>query len=64
MAVLAAFTVPKVYEMKKDEIDGAIDKARSQATSVYDKYMRSVVNSIPRASAAKPAESSSQKKEE
>jgi hypothetical protein len=63
-AVLTAFTVPKVYEMKKDEIDGAIDQARSQATSVYDKYMRSVVNRIPRAAAAKPAESSSQKKEE
>jgi Reticulon len=64
MAVLAAFSVPKVYELKKDEIDAAIDKIRSQATSAYDKYGAVVVNRIPRAATAKPAESSSQAKKE
>ncbi len=28
--LLAAFTLPKVYELKKDEIDRAVDNARKQ----------------------------------
>lgn len=62
--VLAAFVVPKVYELKKDEIDGALDKARTQITSLNDKYFSKVMAKIPRHTPAKPAESSSERKEE
>ncbi|PSC72227.1 reticulon B2 [Micractinium conductrix] len=63
-AVLAAFTAPKVYELKKPEIDAMIDKARAQWTSVYDKHLHKIVSKIPRHPPAKPAESSSDRKEE
>ncbi|KAI7836748.1 hypothetical protein COHA_009386 [Chlorella ohadii] len=63
-AVLAAFVVPKVYELKKDEIDGALDKARAQVTALNDKYLSKVMAKIPRHTPAKPAESSSERKEE
>jgi hypothetical protein len=53
-----------VYEVKKDEIDGALDKGRSQFTTVYDKHVHKYVAMIPRATPAKPAESSSDRKEE
>lgn len=33
---------PQVYELKKDEIDGALDKARAQITSLNDKYFSKV----------------------
>jgi hypothetical protein len=32
----------QVYEVKKDEIDGALDKGRSQFTTVYDKHVHKV----------------------
>jgi hypothetical protein len=46
--VLAAFTLPKVYELKKDEIDSAVDKARTQVglgprgTPVYGRWPRTL----------------------
>ena len=33
---------PQAYELKKDEIDGALDKARAQATALNDKYLSKV----------------------
>lgn len=62
--VLLAFTLPKVYELKKDDIDAAVDQGRKQLTTVYDKYLHKYASRIPRASTAKPAESSTLKKEE
>lgn len=62
--VLAGFSLPKVYELKKEEIDHAVDNARKQLTTVYDKYLHKYASMIPRASSAKPAESSTIKKEE
>lgn len=64
LSLLAAFTAPKVYELKKDEIDGLVDKARAQWTIVYDKHLHKIVAKIPRHTPAKPAESSSDRKEE
>lgn len=32
----------QVYELKKDEIDGALDKARAQVTALNDKYLSKV----------------------
>lgn len=32
----------QVYELKKDEIDGIIDKCRTQFTAVYDKHLHKV----------------------
>ena len=32
----------QVYELKKDEIDGAINKLRTQATGIYDKHLHKV----------------------
>lgn len=63
-AVLGAFTAPKVYELKKAEIDALVDKARAQWTAVYDKHLHKIVTKIPRHTPAKPAESSSDRKEE
>ncbi|KAL4450106.1 hypothetical protein ABPG77_010775 [Micractinium sp. CCAP 211/92] len=62
--VLGAFTAPKVYELKKAEIDALVDKARAQWTAVYDKHLHKIVTKIPRHTPAKPAESSSDRKEE
>ncbi|GAB4818885.1 hypothetical protein N2152v2_005931 [Parachlorella kessleri] len=62
--VLLAFTLPKVYELKKDDIDAAVDQARKQLTTVYDKYLHKYASRIPRASTAKPAESSTFVKKE
>lgn len=32
----------QVYDLKKDEIDGALDKARAQVTALNDKYLSKV----------------------
>ena len=63
LLVLAAFTLPKGYELKKDEVDGLVDTARVHVTAVHDKFLAPVLAKIPRASTARPAESSSTKKE-
>ena len=41
-ATLAAFTLPKFYELKQAEIDAALAKARSQGTAFYDKHLHKV----------------------
>jgi hypothetical protein len=34
---LLAFSLPKLYELRKAEIDAVVDKAREQLTYIYDK---------------------------
>ena len=57
---------PKLYEMRKDQIDAGLDAGRAKATEVYDKYVASSLKNvdkyIPKAQVA--AESSSTQKEE
>lgn len=62
--VVLAFSLPKVYELRKDQIDAGVDAARKQTTQLYDTYLHSIVSKIPKASNAKPAESSTAKKAE
>lgn len=62
--VFLAFTVPKVYELKKDEIDRAITIGREQATVIHDKFLQPIISKIPRAQPPAPAESSSFRKNE
>jgi len=64
LPLLAAFTLPKVYEMKKDEIDQGLTVGREKATAVHDKYLATILSKIPRAQAPSPAESSSMRKAE
>jgi hypothetical protein len=64
LPVLAAFTLPKVYEMRKEEVDAGIDAARARATAVYDAHLAGIVRRIPRAGPASPAESSSVRKQQ
>lgn len=61
LPVLAAFTLPKVYELRKDDIDQGMNTGRAKLTSVYDKYVAGIVAKIPRAGAPSPAESTSRK---
>lgn len=60
------FTGPKVYEMNKDQIDGAIDHMRAQFTAFYDAYLHKWTQKIPRYAppAAAPAESTSNDKKD
>lgn len=52
-AVLLAFTVPKLYEVKKDEIDGGIAKAQGTSRQLYDQHLHKYVEKIPRAQNAR-----------
>ena len=61
--LLAAFTLPKVYELYKDQIDSGITAGREQATKLYEK-LQPILSKIPRAQAAAPAASSTMKKAE
>ena len=49
---------PQVYELKKPEIDAALDKARAQATQLNDKYLHKVCVCVchppPRVRARRP----------
>jgi hypothetical protein len=62
LPLLAAFTLPKIYELKKDEIDQGLTVGREKATAVHDKYLAAILSKIPRAQAPSPAESSSMRK--
>ena len=48
--VVLAFTVPKIYELKKDDIDSAVSSAHHHGKVHYNKYVEPYVNKIPRAS--------------
>jgi hypothetical protein len=57
--VVLVFTVPKVYEMYHEQIDGGINLFRQKATFIYDAYLAKVLKMIPTAvNQATPAESS------
>jgi riboflavin kinase len=48
--VLLAFTIPKAYETKKDEVDDVLNSVQKQSTSIYKQYAKPYVQKIPRAS--------------
>lgn len=48
--VILAFTLPKAYELKKDEVDKFAAKAHHHGKEHYSKYVEPYVNKIPRAS--------------
>lgn len=50
--VLALFTLPKVYELRKDEIDGHLTKVKDGYNTVYNKHVQPALKRIPRASTA------------
>lgn len=56
--VLLAFTVPKVYELKKPEIDAQVSNMHAQTKKIYDQHLDKYVQKIPRASTATPSTSS------
>ena len=47
--VLVAFTVPKVYELKKPEIDSALNKVHTEVKKLYDQHLAKWVDKIPKA---------------
>ena len=49
VAVLA-FTVPKLYELKKDDIDNAVSTAQTHGKKHYSNYVEPYVKKIPRGS--------------
>lgn len=53
MVALLAFSVPKLYEYKKDEIDDLLHKANVEGKKVHDQYLEPYLRKIPRASTAK-----------
>lgn len=48
--LIAAFTLPKLYEWKKEEIDFYFEKAVKQTKQAYNTHLAPIVNKIPRAS--------------
>jgi hypothetical protein len=48
--VLLAFSVPKAYELKKDEVDEVLNSVQKQSSSIYKQYAEPYVQRIPRAS--------------
>jgi len=53
--VLLAFSVPKLYELKKPEIDAAAKNVHQQTKQLYEQHAAPLVAKIPRASSATPA---------
>lgn len=53
--VVLAFTLPKAYELKKDEVDNLAAKAHHHGKANYTKYVEPYVNKIPRASTSTSA---------
>ena len=47
---LLAFSVPKIYELKKDQIDAVATKVHYHGKEAYVKYADPYVKKIPRAS--------------
>jgi len=46
--VLLAFSVPKAYELKKDEVDDVLNSVQKQSSSIYKQYAEPYVQKIPR----------------
>lgn len=55
LVALLAFSVPKLYELKKTEIDAAIKEISSRTKALYDEHAAPLVAKIPRASSATAA---------
>ena len=52
VAAVLAFSLPKIYELRKGEIDGLAAKAADQGKAHYKKFLEPYVAKIPRASTA------------
>ena len=50
---MLAFTVPKIYEVKKHEIDEGLAKAQGTTRQLYDQHLHKYVEKIPRAQNAR-----------
>ena len=57
--MVLAFTVPKVYELKKEDIDKAVSTAHHHGKAHYKNYLEPYVNKIPRASTSSTSASTS-----
>ena len=54
--VLLAFTVPKLYEFKKDEADMLFSKAHGKVKEGYTAFNEQVMKKIPKGSNARKLE--------
>lgn len=52
LGVLSLFALPKLYELKKDEIDLHVTRTRDTYHNVYSKHVDPLMKKIPRASTA------------
>jgi hypothetical protein len=52
VAAVLAFSAPKVYELRKADIDGAVAAAASQGKAHYAKFVQPYVAKLPRATAS------------
>ena len=50
--ILLLFTLPKIYELRKPEIDSAANRVASQTKQGYSQYAAPYLNKIPKASTA------------
>lgn len=57
--VVLAFTVPKLYELKKDDIDQAVSTAQYHGKKHYNQYVEPYVKKIPKASTSSTSASTS-----
>ena len=44
------FVIPKIYELRKDDIDSAVSSGYTQSQKGYQQYLKPYVEKIPRAS--------------
>jgi len=54
VVVLLAFSLPKIYELKKHEIDSGLSQAQSQAQKIHSQYVAPNLAKIPRGSTSTP----------
>lgn len=62
--VVLAFSLPKIYELRRHQIDEVVATLRTHATKLYDQYLRRFVSQIPRARNTVPIVEALEKKEE
>lgn len=49
---MLAFSLPKIYELRKPEVDALAARAAQQGQAHYKKFVEPYVSKIPRASTA------------
>lgn len=54
--VVLAFSLPKIYELRKPEVDALASRAAAQGQAHYKKFVEPYVSKIPRASTAAGAD--------